>query len=1347
MQVSESQKLNQFERQIEQCRTGDIPELSQCLRGLRQRLKQKRPIDRGLIKLQQSIQESLDWVLTRHQLCPEIDFPEELPICQKLADLAELIVKHPVVIVAGETGSGKTTQLPKLCLKLGRGRQGLIGHTQPRRIAARAVASRIAEELKTELGQAVGYKIRFDDQIQESSYLQLMTDGILLSEMAFDPELRAFDTLIIDEAHERSLNIDFILGYIKKLLPKRPDLKVIITSATIDLQRFSKHFNNAPILEVSGRTFPVETRYRPLVIEQLSMGEGMDEPKTISHSIEPYDAMLQAIEELCSEGSGDILVFLAGEREIREASETIRKHLQGQVEVLPLYSRLSRSEQDKVFKSHNKRRIVLATNVAETSLTVPNIRYVIDFGFARISRYSQRTKVQRLPIEPISKASAEQRKGRCGRLSDGICIRLYSQDDYESRPDFTDPEIYRTNLAAVILQMLNLKMGEIEDFPFIELPEQKQINDGYRLLQNLQAIDQQKRITALGRQLARLPIDPRLGRMLLAAEQYLCVKEMLIIASALSVQDIRERPLEKRSQADQWHLRFNQQPSDFSSLVQLWDYVHQLKADLSSSQFKKQLKSEFLSYVRLRDWQDTYRQLTRILKEAGLRTTANPGDYASIHKAIITGLPEQLGHKTSEGDYEGTRQSRFVLQKTSAVNKKAIHQNRDVETEELSTQQSSEVGLEGGATTKSAAQIRYPSKEWIVAAELVETQRLFASTVASIDSQWVVEVVPHLINTKYSEPQWRQKTGFVVARMQQSILGLILVADKWVSYEKIDAKFCRQCFLEQGLIQRQLKTRISEVHAFWKALDTVIEQENKVRRRDRLLDNTQLLALLERKIPAHILSAKALEKWYKKANTQDRKQLIIEPSELLKQEANQLPELPNFWSVGRSKLPMSYRFEPGHEEDGVCIKVPLSLLSSISMAEFEYSIPYLLRDKMIALIKGLPKRIRKHFIPAPDFADALLARIDTSKERLYPAMVKHLQQMTGVSVSVEEFMQIELPNHLNILFDVVDGSGKTLAKSRDLFELQQKAKNQNWKIGKAPKTQKSTFENLSNLTQWPEMDLLKCIETSHSGIVIKQWPALMDEGQSAAVRLVDNQQQAQYLTQQGAIRLLFLEQVEAFKYCLKKLPQKNSLSLSYAPLGSWDNLVEQLFLHVIQAEVGSLIINAASQFKKVSQKLTSSLVLQVTELSTEVDTLLKQVSQLRRTLKKSMTPLALASYKDIQQQIDALFYKGFLLEVSPERLKQYPRYLKSLNNRLEKLPHSSNKERSSIEVLNSWDQKVHQIKNAMHQWQPEWMHYEKLCWMLLELRVSLFSQELGTPWPISEKRLQKHYQDLIDSLH
>ncbi len=1372
-------------KRISQCRCADVAELYRHHHALSRRLKQKQPIEHSLVKLNKNIQCSLEKIEQIEKCFPKIEFPQELPVSQKTDELAQLILKHQVVILAGETGSGKTTQLPKLCLKIGRGRRGLIGHTQPRRIAARAVASRISQELKVNLGEQVGYKIRFDDltniqnhstqdpqNVQNSknrqsfqtqkakTSIQVMTDGILLAEMSTDPELSQYDTLIIDEAHERSLNIDFILGYLKELLKKRTDLKIIITSATIDLQRFSKHFNNAPILEVSGRTYPVETRYRPLVSE-------LDDSK-----LEPLDALALATEELMSDGAGDILVFLAGEREIRESSEFLKKKFTSKVELLPLYSRLNRSEQDKVFKPHSKRRIVLATNVAETSLTVPNIRYVIDFGLARISRYSQRTKVQRLPIEPISQASAEQRKGRCGRTANGICIRLYAEDDFQSRPVFTDPEIHRTNLAAVILKMLNMRLGDIEQFPFIEPPESKQISDGYRLLQTLQAIDEKKQITPMGNKMARLPVDPRQARMLIEATKYHCLKELLIITSAMSVQDLRERPMEKRQAADEWHLRFNQQPSDFMALINIWNYVHQLKSDLSSSQYRKRLKSEFLSYIRLRDWQDTYRQLDRVFKDTYFKEkqvkekqtknviggsypvkTHNKisqqyGDYASIHKAVISGLPDQIGNKTSEGDYQGARQSRFVVQRQSASNKQSkntlalIDKELDPATETTLLQGK---GLHDKAQVKTES----PGKEWIVVSELIETNRLFASTVANIDTSWVIEVVPHLITTKYFEPHWKQKTGHVVANMQKTLFGMLLVANQQVSYEKIDPVFCRQCFLEHGILQRQFKTRISEIHHFWQSLDKVIEQENKIRRRDRLLDTEQLLTLLDEKIPVGIMSVSSLERWYKKAHKSEKSKLLVKEEELLKTDVKTMPKLPEFWELGEMKLPMSYRFEPGHDDDGVTIKVPLTLLTNLKVADFEYLIPYLLRDKIIALIKGLPKKLRKQFIPAPDFADALLERMDsqkTSVERLHQFMARNLQQMTGALISPDEFDDIELPNHLTLLFNVVNARGQSLAKGRSLLQLQQQANDKNWKSGPLPQKTQSTFEQKKGLTDWPEERINQVVETSQAGVKIKQWPALIDEGKTVGIRLQESHEKAEYYSRNGLLKLIYLQLSDKSRYLSKNLPDKNSLSLLYASLGRWEQLLEELVLHVIKRYLSD-ITNASlpqkrQDFHRLVEQFAPNIIADVTEFSKTINQLLVQWSKIRSAVKKSLTATALASFRDIQIQLDALIYKGFIGNVTDEMLGNYSRYFKALRLRIDKLPHTSNKERQYLEILQSWSKKLSSLQEMIQPWSPLWNDYQKLLWMLSELRVSLFTQEIGTPWPISEKRLQKQFDVL-----
>ncbi len=1333
--------LKLLQSQLQQCRLCDQKNIATHIAALNNRLKSNQPIDQSLQKLEQSIKRSKDIVNSLENSVPKVRFPEQLPIAKRIDDISEAISKHQVVIIAGETGSGKTTQIPKICLTLGRGRLGLIGHTQPRRLAARTVSSRIAEELKVTLGEQVGYKIRFDDVSSDKANLLVMTDGMLLAEMSADPLLLAYDTLIIDEAHERSLNIDFLLGYLHQLLDKRPELKLIITSATIDPARFSKHFNNAPIIEVSGRTYPVEVRYRPLLVTLENTDEGQSVEEIVR---EPLQAMAEAVAELIDYGSGDILIFLPGEREIRDAAGFLRKRFLNQLDVFPLYSRLSKKEQDKIFKSHTKRRIVLATNVAETSLTVPGIRYVIDTGVARISRYNQKTKVQQLPIEAISQASANQRKGRCGRLEDGICIRLYAEEDFNLRKEFTEAEIHRTNLASVILKMKQMRLGNIQQFPFVEPPEEKRISDGFRLLQNLQAINSKKELTHIGKQIARLPLDPRFGKMLYTAAQYHCLKELLIIVSALSVQDIRERPLEKRQQADEFHRRFNSVNSDFISILNLWQYCHHLRQDLSSSAFRRQLAKQFLSFVRLRDWTETYRQLSSLCKQSGMKINQLPSDYASVHKSIISGLPDQLGNKSPDGDYLGARNSRFLVTKQSAV----INKTRDDSLQQIFDTNTLK-------STQKQTKVSLPSGQWIVAAELVETQKIYARQAAVIDTDWVVEVVSPLIKKRYYDPFWSLKSGACKAYLQQSIFGLILETKKLVNYETVDKEYCRQLFLKEGLVKRQLKTKIPEIINFWQACDEVIQQEDKVRRRDRLLDSESIVELLDNRLPKSIVSIGQLNKWYKKANLEQRSRLNISAEKLLRNDVSEMPELPKYWLLNDIKLPIEYKFEPGSEDDGMTVTLPLAILQGLDNSDFEYLIPALLRDKIIALLKGLAKKLRKNFVPVPNFADSILARIEEQKnalgekqysEKLLPAICRHLKQITGVSLSISELEAVELPPQLKVNFKLIDEAGKVLCKARDITLLQQQMDSKNWQAELLQPLKQNIIELETQLTTWPKQEIFKALELTQSGIKIKQYPGLDQDRGEIFVALFSSLREAEYSTQQATIGLILTNLNRQLEFMKKDLSQQQTINLGYASLGNYSDFCAELAWAAVSSLLTDKKVSSRTEFESVLQWITGEFQQRATELAKIIVPILEEKVKVKTQLKGKLPVSAIASYQHIARVVDDLIYPGFIKAVPMTQLKCYSNYLKSLLLRLEKLPHNANRERADIETLNHWGDKISTLQLKIPIWSEHYKQLRNLYWMRDELSVSFFTQELGTRIPVSEKRLSKQYNSLIQLL-
>jgi ATP-dependent helicase HrpA len=983
----------------------------------------------------------------RRLAVPAITYPAQLPVSQKKDDILAAIRDHQVVIVAGETGSGKTTQIPKICLELGRGVLGSIGHTQPRRLAARTVADRIAEELGTELGDAVGYKVRFTDRSSDDTLVKLMTDGILLAEIQTDRLLRQYDTLIIDEAHERSLNIDFLLGYVKEILPRRPDLKVIITSATIDPERFSEHFGDAPIVEVSGRTYPVEVRYRPIA--------DPDDPSA-DPDRDQIQAIVDAVDELGREAPGDVLVFLSGEREIRDTADALTKHFtrrKATTEVLPLYARLSSAEQHRVFQAHRGRRVVLATNVAETSLTVPGIKYVVDPGTARISRYSHRLKVQRLPIEPVSQASANQRKGRCGRVSEGVCIRLYSEEDFESRPEFTDPEILRTNLASVILQMTSLGLGDIAAFPFVEPPDRRNVKAGVDLLHELGAIDPaekdpRKRLTRLGGRLAQLPVDPRLGRMVLEADRNGCVREVLIIAAALSIQDPRERPAEHQQAADDRHRRFADPTSDFLAYLNLWNYLREQQKELSGSAFRRMCKNEYLHFLRVREWQDLHGQLKQVAKSLGVTLNTADAPPDRIHTSLLAGLLSHIGlldaekkEKPRRGqEYAGARGARFAVFPGSSLFKKP--------------------------------------PRWVMSAELVETSRLWGRINARIEPDWIEPLAQHLVKRNYSEPHWSKRQAAVMAREKVTLYGVPIVADRRVNYGSIDPPLSRELFIRHALVEGDWETHHRFFHDNRALLDEVEELEHRARRRDILVDDETLFDFYDERIPEDVVSGRHFDAWWKKAGRDDPDLLGFEKSMLINETADGVSEsdYPDVWKQGALRLRLTYQFEPGADADGVTVHVPVQVLNQVRPDGFEWQVPGLRAELVTELIRSLPKQLRVNFVPAPDYARKVLGRVAPRAEPLLDALERELTAMTSVPVAREAWDPSRLPAHLRITFRVVDDKGRTLGEGTDLDELKRRLAG---KVRGTLSKAASTVER-SGLTEWTIGELPRTYERNQA---------------------------------------------------------------------------------------------------------------------------------------------------------------------------------------------------------------------------------------------------------------------------
>ncbi|WP_411119490.1 ATP-dependent RNA helicase HrpA [Vibrio vulnificus] len=1227
---------------------------------------------------------------SRHQ--PKIEYPEILPVSQKKDDIADAIAHHQVVIVAGETGSGKTTQLPKICAELGRGKFGLIGHTQPRRLAARSVANRIAEEMETQLGDFVGYKVRFNDQLSENTQIKLMTDGILLAEIQHDRFLNQYDTIIIDEAHERSLNIDFILGYLKELLPRRPDLKVIITSATIDPERFSNHFGGAPIIEVSGRTYPVETRYRPLG------GETEDDRDQL-------EGIFDAVDELCDEGLGDILIFMNGEREIRDTADALAKRKLKDTEIVPLYARLSAGEQNKIFQPHTGRRIVLATNVAETSLTVPGIKYVIDPGTARISRYSYRTKVQRLPIEPVSQASANQRKGRCGRVQEGICIRLYSEDDFNSRPEFTDPEILRTNLASVILQMTALGLGDIEAFPFVEAPDKRNILDGVRLLEELGAInsnakDPKKRLTAVGKQLARLPIDPRLARMVLEAPRLGCLKEVMIIAAALSIQDPRERPSDKQQSADDKHRRFYHEDSDFLTFVNLWNHIQKQQKALSGNQFRRQCKDDYLNYLRVREWQDVYFQIHQSMREMEFKLNSEPGSYDAVHSAILTGLLSHIGMKDQEkNEYHGARNARFHIFPGSGLFKK--------------------------------------QPKWVMSAELVETSKLWGRIIAKIQPEWIEPLAKHLIKRSHSEPHWSKKQAAVMAYEKVMLYGIPIVPKRLVNYGNIDASVSREIFIRSALVEGDWETK----HAFFKQnrklLLEVEELEHKSRRRDILVDDEELFQFYDQRVGTEVVSGRHFDTWWKQASKKEPELLNFEKEMLFKGDASHVTDLdyPNFWHQNGLKLKLSYQFEPGDDSDGVTVHIPLPILNQIDPAGFDWQIPGLRHELVVSLIKSLPKTLRKNFVPAPNYADAFLSRVTAMEMPLLDALEKELRRMTGATVLREDWKLDQVPDHLKVTFRAVDERNRKLKEHKDLHELKESLKE---KVQETLSKVADDDIEQQGLHTWSFGELPQVYQQKRGGYQVKAFPALVDNKDSVEIKLYETEQEQISAMQAGQRRLILLNVPSPIKYLHANLPNKSKLGLYFNPYGKVLDLIDDCIacgVDKLIEEQGGLVWEP-EKFEALKEHVRAELGDTVVDIAKQVETILTTAFNINKKLKGKIDFTMAFALSDIKAQIEGLIFKGFATECGWKRLPDILRYMKAIERRMEKLPIDPNKDRLHMLKIESVVKDYKELLNKIPKGLAVPENVKEIRWMIEELRVSFFAQQLGTPYPVSDKRVK-----------
>ena len=1262
-------------------------------------------------------------IALRQANVPTIAYPEQLPVSQRRDEIAEAIRDHQVVIVAGETGSGKTTQLPKICLELGRGVQGMIGHTQPRRLAARTVADRIAEELGVELGGAVGFAVRFTDQVGDATLVKLMTDGILLAELQRDRLLSAYDTIIVDEAHERSLNIDFILGYLHQLLPQRPDLKVIITSATIETDRFSAHFGGAPVIEVTGRTYPVELRYRPLdptgdpagdAVAPSGRGRG---PRR--DDLEPRDqisAITDAVRELRREKLGDVLVFLAGERDIRDTADALRALDLPDTEVLPLYARLSLAEQHRVFAPHKGRRIVLATNVAETSLTVPGIRYVIDVGTARISRYSPRLKVQRLPIERVSQASANQRAGRCGRVADGICIRLYAEDDFDARAEFTDPEILRTNLASVILQMTNIGLGDIAGFPFLDPPDSRAIADGVRLLQELGALetgagDERQRLTSVGRKLARLPIDPRFGRMVLEAERNGCLREVLIIAAALSIQDPRERPTEHAAAADQFHARFADDSSDFVAFVNLWTYVREQQRTLSSSAFRRLCRREYLNFLRVREWADVHSQLRRVVADLGMTQNGAPAEPDLIHRSLLAGLLSHIGQKNRETrEYLGARQSRFAIFPGSSLARK--------------------------------------QPDWVMAAELVETSRLWGRTAARIQPEWAEALADHLVKRSYSEPHWSTKRAAAMAHERVSLYGLPIVADRLVGYGQVDPEHARELFVRHALVEGEWNSPHRFTADNRALLEELEELESRFRRHDLVVGLDDLERLYDERVPADVVSGRHFDSWWKKARRTQPDLLTFTADDLLHESVDELSEedFPAEWTQGDLTFGLSYAFEPGTDEDGVAVHIPVAVLNQVRAIGFDWQVPGLREELVSELIRSLPKALRRNLVPVADTARAFLdgispADADTDGrpgEPLLDTLERDLGRLGGERIGRSDWDLDRLPPHLRLAFLVVDDEGTPLAQGRDLDAL---------KLALVGEVRGAIAEagaeiEQTGLTEWSFGPIEHLVEHEYGGQTVKGYPALVDEGDSVAIRLLDSEDEQFASMWAGVRRLLRLTVPLSLKGVQGGMTNETRLALGWSPYPSAADLLEDCVACALDelmagSGIGSDggVVWDAVAFDRLREAVRPELPALVGVVVGDVARVLMARREVGRELERMTAAASAAAAADVAAQRDSLVYDGFVSGIGRARLADLERYLRAMVVRLDKQPDGPGRDRDAMAVVHRVQQRYYAVLDALPPGAVPSADLIEVAWMIEELRVSLFAQTLGATRSISEKRV------------
>ena len=1249
-----------------------------------------------------------------------IEYPADLPVVLRRDELAQAITQHQVVIVCGETGSGKTTQLPKICLSIGRGVQGVIAHTQPRRVAARSVSNRIAHELKTELGGAVGFKIRFNDKVSAETCIKLMTDGILLAEIQGDPQLKKYDTIIIDEAHERSLNIDFLLGYFKQLLPRRPDLKLIITSATLDAERFSRHFSGAPIMQVSGRSYPVEVRYRPL--QQNEEGDTEDVPQAVCSALDELliGAGVTRFASAPSAGTpaeqplpyqsathhrigaaalrGDVLVFLPGEREIRDTAEALRKHHPKGVEILPLFSRLSAAEQDRVFKpASGMRRVVLATNVAETSLTVPNIGYVIDSGLARVNRYSIRQKVEQLHVEKISRAAANQRAGRCGRVMSGICVRLYDEESFQERAEYTDAEIFRVSLATVILRMSALNLGEIEQFPFIDPPGSRSITDGYQLLAELGAIDEARQLTPLGRELARLPLDPKIARLLLAGRQYHCLQEILIIASALSLQDPRDRPSERREAADVAHQRFNDERSDFLAYLKLWAWFQQaVKHKKSNRLWANECHENFLSPLRLREWHELHQQLHAQVAEMGMRQNEQPANYEQVHKALLTGLLGNIGMRSVEGThYLGTREIKFFIAANSVLAKKGT--------------------------------------KWVMAAELTETTKLYARCMARIEPEWLEEIGAHLIRRHYYDPHWEKKAAQVAAWERSTLYGLIINPKKRVHYGPMNVAESREIFIRQALVAGEFNTQAPFFAHNQKLIRDIEALEHKARRPDVLVDEELIFAFYDSRIPPHIHNGAAFEAWRKEAERDKPKLLYLQRDDLMRHEAAGITtdQFPPQLVMNNVSYALGYHFAPGKSDDGVTLAVPLALINQVSAPRCEYLAPGLLAEKIIQLVKTLPQKLRRHLVPVPEFAAAFCRDVPPSDMPLLQALARYIRTQKQFEVPLDAFRMEQLPLHLLMNFYVVDEHGRQLGMSRNFMQLRTELAP---KLEQLPAKTEGPAQSDARFTDWSFGDFKDTSELRRAGQTVTLFNALADEGDAVTLRAFDTREEAQAAHRKGLVRLFMLALKEQVKYLEKNLSGLQAMAMQFLPFGSQQDLLQQILS--VTFERCCLMEpwpSTEKEFAARCKEAKNRLALVAQEIARLAGAVLTEYHMLQKALPGFKAHGQ--AVQDIRSQCEWLLGKEWIARTPYERLQHVPRYLKAINVRLEKLRADPARDARQLAQMLSLQQ-AWQRKFSAQQGERD-PRLEDFGWLLQELRVSLFAQELKTPVIVSVKRLEK----------